>query len=799
MRRSRSILRWVAFCVPFLAVAVLASPVWASPVIETHPFISELGGSPPQPEGGGFEDACGVALDSNGDRYVADYFHDAIDIYSSEGGYVTQIAAESAGNGPCGMAVDNDPSSSSYGDLYVNNWRHEVVRLTPSSYPPGSETTYSGRTVIDPGPASGVAVGPNGDVYIDDGTHVDEYEPSGTQIAEIGLGTLEEGFGIAVSAFPATEGDVYVPDAATDTVKVFDPAGHPLPAIDGHGTPQAGFAFLGESTLAVDPTDGHVFILDNIGNGQSEHPEAVIDEFDAAGDYRGQIARWITHPEGAPGVSVEHRLTDGEPSGLAVGPTGDVYVTSGNFEAGEVSGLDKNGKKMEYSRLYEFGATNHAYTLMLTKTGSGVGTVTSNPAGINCGTACAAEYNATGERVVLTATPDSHSTFKGWSGSGCSGTGTCTVGMNEARSVSAEFEEIPQKTLTVTKVGEGTVTSGPTGIECGSACSEHFNEASTVTLKATPAIHNHLVAWSGCSSEPNPDECDVTMGAAESVHAEFAPTPQQTLSVEASGEGTLTSVPAGIECGISCTEHFDAEGPESTVILSAVPGRHEEVIWSGCEAQPSQNECEVTMSEARSVKAAFVPIHHRLSVNVVGEGSVSASSGAVSGCTATAGTCTGSYEEVETFTLVATPAAGSSFAGWSGGCGGTGPCHLTLGADTAVTANFAANPPPPVELSFPAQLTPGQLTVKGATAAFKVTASGPGDVLASGKGLKPLSVHTSNGGTLTLHLALSPSGSRAFSKAKELKIKVTLTFTPSDGSAPAFVTRVVTFKVRKGR
>ena len=220
----------------------------------------------------------------------------------------------------------------------------------------------------------------------------------------------------------------------------------------------------------------------------------------------------------------------------------------------------------------------------------------------------------------------------------------------------------------------------------------------------------------------------MTMSAAESVHAEFAPTPQQTLSVEASGEGTLTSVPAGIECGAICTEHFDAEGPESTVILSAVPGRHEEVIWSGCEAQPSQDKCEVTMSEARSVKAAFVPIHHRLSVNVVGEGSVSASSGAVSGCTAAAGTCSGSYEEAETFTLVATPAAGSSFAGWSGGCGGTGPCHLTLGADTAVTANFAANPPPPVELSFPAQLTPGQLTIKGGTAAFKVIASGPGDV-----------------------------------------------------------------------
>ena len=130
-----------------------------------------------------------------------------------------------------------------------------------------------------------------------------------------------------------------------------------------------------------------------------------------------------------------------------------------------------------------------------------MGTVTSEPAGINCGSACAAEYN-TNESVRLTATPDSHSTFEGWSGGGCSGAGTCTVTMSAAESISAEFKAIPQKTLTVTKAGEGTVSSEPAGIDCGSACSEHFNEASTVTLKATPVIHNHLVAWTGCSFEP---------------------------------------------------------------------------------------------------------------------------------------------------------------------------------------------------------------------------------------------------------------------------------------------------------
>ena len=95
---------------------------------------------------------------------------------------------------------------------------------------------------------------------------------------------------------------------------------------------------MGESEVAVDPTDGHIFVVDNVAHGQSEHPEAVIDEFNPAGDCRGQIARWITHPEGEPGVSIEHHLTDGEPSGAGDRRRGQLYLTSGNFEAGEVLG-----------------------------------------------------------------------------------------------------------------------------------------------------------------------------------------------------------------------------------------------------------------------------------------------------------------------------------------------------------------------------------------------------------------------------------------------------------------------------
>jgi len=86
-------------------------------------------------------------------------------------------------------------------------------------------------------------------------------------------------------------------------------------------------------------------------------------------------------------------------------------------------------------------ASNFTVTvpLMVKKTGllSG-GTVTSNPAGINCGSTCSADFSS-GTVVTLTATPGFLSVFTGWNGCDTANGTTCTVTMNVAKTVTANF------------------------------------------------------------------------------------------------------------------------------------------------------------------------------------------------------------------------------------------------------------------------------------------------------------------------------------------------------------------------
>ena len=77
------------------------------------------------------------------------------------------------------------------------------------------------------------------------------------------------------------------------------------------------------------------------------------------------------------------------------------------------------------------------YVLDVSKYGSGSGVVTSNPAGIDCGSDCSAT-NAYATLITLTADAGAGSAFTGWSGA-CNGTGECRIVMDANKSVAAAF------------------------------------------------------------------------------------------------------------------------------------------------------------------------------------------------------------------------------------------------------------------------------------------------------------------------------------------------------------------------
>jgi len=474
------------------ALALAAAPV-AAAEIANHPFRGTLiprDASSSTP----LNDPCGLAVNSISDIYVADYYHGTVGLRDNKKGGYNGIVGSPVPNGPCGLAVD------SAADLYVNYWHGQVFKYQPALYPPidPEPLTYSGAGEIASGPATGVAVDPsNGDLYVDERTSIAVYKApvlvGAVPSVRIGNGSLGDGYGVAVSAYGPTDGRVYVADASTDTVKVFDPAvdlDAPVAEIDGAGTAQGGFVSLVDSSLALDQSNGHVFVSDNLQPG-FEHPLAAVDEFNAQNLYRGAL---------------QHFLIDGEPTGIAVNESsttrkGEVYVTSGNGSSNPAAQTDGN------SVLLSFGPAGLGVVLSVTRSGSGDGRVTSQPAGINCPGSCEAEFNAQ-RLVTLTATPAPGSAFGGWSGA-CSGVGTCQVSTTAAAAVDAEFVPAPSALSAASTGPTATPPLGPQPSEGESA----FRLVKSETAGATVLLRALI---------PGPGTVTATGRGLEPVRAQVA-------------------------------------------------------------------------------------------------------------------------------------------------------------------------------------------------------------------------------------------------------------------------------------
>jgi uncharacterized repeat protein (TIGR02543 family) len=387
----------------------------------------------------------------------------------------------------------------------------------------------------------------------------------------------------------------------------------------------------------------------------------------------------------------------------------------------------------------------------------GKGRVTSSPSEISCGdgkTTCYAVFSGS---VTLTASNSASGwTFAGWSGGGCSGTGACTPTPDAVDDVTATFAGPPTGTSTlsvsaslVDTDGDGTVDSGGHAqggaIDCGSggatACSATVLTGSTLTLLETPDPGMIFTGWNGACNGLDA-ACTVEMDGNKNVSAAWSrATAPKLLTVSVAGDGTVKG--GGLTCDgpATCTQEVAAG---TNVTLTASPEKGFVFTgWTGA-CTGTGTSCMLTLDADRTVTATFTAALP-LSVQVSGNGNVSGGLGAIN-CGNGGEVCSASFAQNATVTLVATPATGALFAGWSGACGGTATtCTVLMSAARSVSATFTGG-------------------TTGAGFALTVSVAGSGSVvgggISCGNGATTCSANQAPNATVTL--VATPASGQTF-------------------------------------
>ena len=265
-------------------------------------------------------------------------------------------------------------------------------------------------------------------------------------------------------------------------------------------------------------------------------------------------------------------------------------------------------------------------TLNVFKSGTGSGTVTSGDGKISCGSTCSASYTS-GVSVTLTALASSGSTFAGWSGEGCSGTGTCSVSMTQTRNVTAMFN------LSLTP---------PTGLSY--SCGSTGNQVTLSWNAAANASYYYAIRVDNTTKGTNDNPCTGTTG-----------------------------------------DYCNDTVYGTSITVSIIAGDSHR-WW--VQSRDSAGNWSSTATMGPNFTCALLTYTLTVSKSGTGSGTVTPSTGTLSWGGGNTGTA--SYTSGTSVTLTASAASGSTFtSSWSGeGCSGTGTCTVTMIQNRNVTATF---------------------------------------------------------------------------------------------------------------
>ncbi len=370
---------------------------------------------------------------------------------------------------------------------------------------------------------------------------------------------------------------------------------------------------------------------------------------------------------------VRHRLQ--APAGAV--PTGETSHVVGTLGGG-------------VQRLYVNG------TLVASAALNGIASVVSNPLFIGSWDGSSELFSGTIDEVAVygsALTPTQVSAHHAVGQPGSTPTTTPTPTATPTPSPTPTATPTPSPTPTATPsyavttstsgTGSGVITSSPAGISCPPTCAASFPASTSVMLSQVAASGSTFAGWSGaCSGTAS--TCRFSSYAATSADAAFglvADHNELTVTPGGDGSGVVTSSPAGISCGSSCSASFPSS--TSVTLTAASQSGSRFVGWAGACA--GTGACTVSMASARAVSATFQPdTTYALALTLSGSGGVTSSPSGLS-CTSS---CSVDFPAGTLVTLTASPDNGRTFRGWSGACRGTSTCVVRMDQTQKARARF---------------------------------------------------------------------------------------------------------------
>lgn len=310
--------------------------------------------------------------------------------------------------------------------------------------------------------------------------------------------------------------------------------------------------------------------------------------------------------------------------------------------------------------------------------GTGTGTITGT--GINCPGDCNQAY-PDGTAVTLTATPTGGSTFAGWSGA-CTGTGPCNLTMSVDRAVSGTF----------TAAG-----GGPGGTQLLRPSGDVTSQWNVFGPSAWDALNDDVT------------QAQTTIPSEQFIYASALNTTTEVAFSDAPLNGVPATSRAWFYGNTAPGENVRADviwggAVRGSTTVPAAQGYSWRSVAVTPPDQAAADDLRIRFTVSNSASsssgnlfAAYFelvttaggppppPPNRTLAVTPPSGTGTGAITGTGISCP---GDCTETYPDGTAVTLSANPTGGSTFAGWTGDCSGTGPCNLTMTANRSVSAVF---------------------------------------------------------------------------------------------------------------